>query len=281
MSDISNLAVNPIIIDDTRGRAAFTRVAEITNALNDIFRANIVIQPGFFLSEVQLNAGNTYYKFPTLNQGDIDNTVFPMSYGVNPNDIFIGDRRELTVDNRPATTSGLVKVQTYNNSFAFTAANTTTPAHIQFIFNANWSYKVGSKTYFQNEFTRQDLRQPFTQQSSATNFPYYDGNKLIDIDPYMVISGKATNYLELNLKTGGVAFAGEGIGGTVNCLSWFMLGNTLQNAAGFANFYTGGEEIGVWMAQYQLINAGLIEKGIIDRKKWTPLTPEASFGNLQ
>lgn len=256
----------PFVVDTTRNRAAFLKVQTITNKLNEIFRANIRIQPGFFLSEVKLLAGVTAYQFPTLTN-EMDKAVFPLSTGVNQNDIFIGYQRELTVDNRAATTSTLVEVQRYFNKLIFVAGNTTTPAHIQFIFNSFWNYVVGSTTYIQTQFTRMDLLQPATQQSSATNWPLYSGNELIPIDPYMVISGKATNYLNLKINAS-AAFAGEGINNTVNILSWYMLGNTLQNGAGFARFYTGDLDVDLYVEEYVKANR-------------QPLKASDAFGNFQ
>ncbi len=264
----------PFVVDTTRNRAAFLKVLTITNKLNDIFRANIRIQPGFFLSEVKLLAGVTAYQFPTLTN-EMDPAVFPLSTGVNQNDIFVGYQRELTVDNRTATTSTLIEPQRYFNKLIFVAANTTTPAHIEFIFNSFWNYVVGSTTFIQRQFTRMDLLQPVTQQSSANNWATYDGSKLIDIDPYMVISGKATNYLNLKINAS-AAFAGEGINNTVNVLSWYMLGNTLQNGAGWARFYTGDLDVDVYVKRYEKQNAA---NG--DRGAWSPLKSEDAFGNFQ
>lgn len=263
----------PLIVDDTRNRAAYTRVIEITNKLNEIFGASILVQPGYLLSEVLLVDGTTNYRFPLL-ANDIAKGDFKLSYGVNINDVFLGFQRELTVDNRPALNSALIEPQRYYNKLVFTAANTTTPAHIQAIFNAVWKYSVGSKTYIQQQFTREDLKQPRTQQSSSQNWAEYDGSKLQQIDPYLLVSGKATVYLDLNILQPG--FAAAGIGGTYNVLSWYMLGVTLQNGAGYSRFYSGDLSVEAYFEDYVKLN-----QQITDRKKWNPLPYSDSFGNMQ
>lgn len=263
-----------LLVDDTRERAAYAKIMSITNKLNEIFAANILVQPGYFLSEVLLQGGITAYQFPTLNT-EIDKSVFPLSTGVNQNDIFAAIKRELTVDHRSATTATDIYPQTYNNPFAFTAVNTKTPAHIQFIWNSIWNYQVGSKTYIQNQFTRKDLRQPFTQQSSANNLPYYSGNTLIDIDPYLVVSGKATNYLNFKINAS-APFAGDAADGQgANVLSWFMQGFTIQNAAGFGRFYTGDLSIEVFERQFLELNKNN------KRENYQTLKANDSFGNFQ
>lgn len=262
-----------LVVDDTRERAAYLKVMEVTNKLNQIFGANILVQPGYFLSEVLLQGGTTAYQFPTLNT-EMDKSVFPLSTGVNQNDIFAAIKREFTVDNRAATTSTIIYPQTYNNSEVFTALTTKTPSHIQMIFNSNWNYQVGSKIYIQNQFTRKDLRQPLTQQSASNNLPYYNGDTLIEIDPYLVISGKATNYLNFKIQNGATPFAGDAETGA-NVLSCFMQGFTLQNAAGFGRFYTGDLSIEVYEQEYMEFNKQN-PKG-----KYQTLKANDSFGNFQ
>lgn len=267
------METNLLFVDDTRQRAALVRLQETTDKLNEIFAANILIQPGYFLSENEIEDNISSYRFIT-KQTEIDNAVFPLSHGVDDNDVFIGIEAELTVDNRSATTSPLVTPQTYNNIFHFTAANTGTPAHITCIFNSVWSYQVGATTYIQNQTTRKFFRIPATQQSAANNNSLYTGNRLVDQDGYIVISGKATTKLMLDLNTP-AAFAGAGIGGTVNILSFLMYGFTLQNGAGFANFYTGGISLAPYELKYANKNKG------IERAKWETLEMENSFGNMK
>lgn len=263
----------PLIVDDSRNRAAFERVKTITNQLNEIFGASILVQPGYLLSEVLLQDGVTSYRFPLL-ANDIAKGDFKLSYGVNINDVFIGFQRELTVDNRPALNSALIEPQRYYNKLVFTAANTTTPAHIQAVFNSTWKYTVGSKTYIQQQFTREDLLQPRTQQSSSQNWPEYNGSNLQKIDPYILVSGKATVYLDLTVYQPG--FSAAGIGGTYNVLSWYMLGVTLQNGAGYSRFYSGELSVEAYFEDYVKLN-----QGVTDRKNWKALPYDDAFGNMR
>lgn len=254
------LYVNPNLL-----RAAFEIIKDKTNKVNEIFNANIMVQPGYLLSEILLQNGKTAYEFPLLNT-QIDNGVFPLSLGVNQNDVFIGVKRAIFASHRTATTDVNVEPQTYYNKTIFTAVNTTTPADIQSLFNAIWNYQVGAKTYIQNQQTIFDLDQPLTQQSSANNYPAWSGALIPDMNPYMVVSGKATNVLNYIIKKasfGGNAVDGQG----VNCLTWLMRGFTIQNGAGFSRFYTGDLDVEAYYADY-------LAKGS------KALKYDDSFGNL-
>jgi hypothetical protein len=259
-----------LYVQDDRMRAGQIQLQDITDKLNEIFGANILVQPSFLLSEVTLVNGTTAYQFPLL-QTQIDNAIFPLSFGVNYNDVFVGLKREFTVDNRPLTTEVNIEVQKYYNKLVFTAANTSTPADIQSIFNANWNFQVGSKTYIQNQLTRKDLDQPRTQQSAANNWPSYSGNAVPDQVPYLVFSGKSTMYFNFLIRKQG--FAGGGVN-SVNVLSLYCQGFTLQNASGFAKFYTGEESLDYWMAKYEEANKGFAA----DKKQ--PIKASEAFANL-
>jgi hypothetical protein len=265
---------SPLVVDTTRDRAAYDRVIEITNQVNMIFGANILAQPGYFFTQLPLIDGTSNYDFPTLDQ-QMDKSVFPQSHGVLYNDIFIGFSRQWAVDHRAALESALLEFQTYYNKVVFTAANTTDPTHIQALWNAFWSYAVGSKTYIQQMNTREDLVQPRTQQSSANNWPSYDGYELHKQDPYIVISGKATNYLKAVITQPG--FAGGAIKGQgFNVWSLYMKGLTLQNGSGYSRFYTGDLNIEAYYAEYVALN-----KGTKDPKNFQPLKYDEAFGNLR
>lgn len=263
----------PLIVDDEYMRAAYTRLTNIAQQLNDMFGAGILVQPGDLLSEQNLQDGTTNYEFPVLQQ-EINNSTYPLSYGANQNDVFVGILGELTVDNRTPG-SPLVYPQRYYNKFVFTAANTTQPSHIQAVWNAVVAYAVGSKTYIQRMFTRVFLNQPRTQQSSADNYPDYNGrNGLVRLIPYILASGKATNKLTLTFKPL-AGFAPGGTGGTNNVLSWYMQGFTLQNGAGYVRFFTGELDVETYYAMFVEQN-----KGKSDRSQWTPLKTNEDFSAM-
>lgn len=262
-----------LFVDTTRERAAQTRLAEMANKLNEIFAANILVQPGYYLGEAEINNNTSTYTFVTQSN-QVDNAAFPLSHAVDQNDVFVGIEAEITIDNRTAGSS-LVYPQRYVNPFFFTAANTGNASHLQAFFNGTWSYQVGSTVFIQGQTTRRFLLVPNTQQSSTLNQSSYNGAQLVPQDGYIVISGKATTKLQVTIIPP-ASFAAAGIGGTQNVLSFFMQGYTLQNGAGYARFFSGDISIEEYEARYVDAN-----KGITDRSKWQTLKPEDSFGNMK
>jgi len=266
--------MNPVLfVDNTRERAALVRLATMANKLNEIFAANILVQPGYYLGEVAISNQASQYNFPTqVNQVNAED--FPLTKVPDQNDVFIGIEAELSIDNRtPGST--LVYPQRYVNPFAFTAANTGNATHLQAFFNGTWSYQVGSTVFIQGQTTRRFLLVPNTQQSSANNQSAYDGARLVPQDGYIVISGKSTSKLQVNIIAP-AGMAAAGINGTQNVLSFFMQGYTLQNGAGFARFFSGDISVEQYEAMYIEAN-----KGMTDRTKWQPIKTEDSFGNLK
>ena len=263
-----------LFVDTTRERAALQRLGEMANKLNEIFAANILVQPGYYLGEVAISNQASAYTFVTQSN-QLDAQAFPLSKAVDQNDVFIGIEMELTIDNRTPGSS-LVYPQRYVNPFTFiTGTNTGNSAHLQAFFNGTWSYQVGSTVFIQGQTTRRFLQVPNTQQSSANNQSAYDGSKLVPQDGFIVISGKATTKLMVEIVApSGMAAAGTN--NTQNVLSLFMQGYTLQNGASYARFFSGDVSIEQYEAEYIEVN-----KGITDRNKWATLPYNDQFGNMK
>ena len=130
--------MNPVLfVDNTRERAALVRLATMANKLNEIFAANILVQPGYYLGEVEITNQASQYNFPTqVNQ--VNNQEFPLTKVPDQNDVFIGIEAELTIDNREPGSS-IVYPQRYVNPFMFTALNTGNATHLMAFFNGTWS----------------------------------------------------------------------------------------------------------------------------------------------
>ncbi|HEY0843698.1 hypothetical protein [Methylotenera sp.] len=233
------------VFDTTRARAAYDTILARVAEINGVFDTGMIVNEDYFLSEQLISDSKTVYKFDVLAQTmDADRQSWPNQKGVQNNDIFIGLCMLMTIDHREEGKSNILP-QTYPNPYQFTAANTGNFEDLYAFYSGNWGLTVGSRVYIPNMSTRLFLDVPQTQQSLAANAngSQFNGNKLVELDPYPVLSGKADNKLTLNINTyedfAAAALAGQG----QNVVSFFMKGITVQNGANFADFVTGMKSI--------------------------------------
>lgn len=133
-------------------------------------------------------------------QVSINQNLYPLSKGVDDNDVDIVLRTGLFCDIRPNTTPQLpVVLQTYPNAQAF--ADLTTVSNVEAFYNGVLGYKVGQTLVNQGLDTQIFRKVPQTQQTTATNYSQGSiAENCIDVNPAFVISGKADNLFTLDLN---------------------------------------------------------------------------------
>lgn len=247
--------MEPIIfIDNQPERGAYQRFQKAVKMLNLMKQAGMILTEDYFNSEVEIRNNLSRYDFPTL-QMSMDTAAWPLSKGVEENDLFIGTSGCIYIDHRVSTQTDVIPLR-YPNPQQFTnAVNTGSTKDLYSLYNGRWSYQVGPTVFIPGQSTRLFLQIPMAQQSLAgiTNATEIHGNQLISMVPNVVISGKGTNKLVLDFQT----FAGWAgaslINGEQNVISFFFRGFTIQNGAGMADYFTGArnleKEFSEWFAK--------------------------------
>lgn len=231
------LAFTPVFyMDPSRARAAYELIKNVIGKINTMTDAQIIVSESFLNSEQVIQNNKSVYDFKILQQDMPDDR--PLNRGVQDNDVFIAFGGRLLIDHRVIGNTNVIPL-TYPNQFTFTAANTGAVADLYSLYNGQISYQVGSTVFQSGESSRFMLDIPRTQKSGVLNESEYHGISLKNFDPYLVMSGKATNKLKLEIGLY-AGWAGASIVDTEeNVMSMFFDGVTLENGAGYVNYLTG------------------------------------------
>lgn len=241
------IAATPLVIMDNKNqRAALERVTRIVSkavaiaakAKEDI--SGYIITPSYIRSEYTILNGQTQYQFEVRDLALQSGTPpRPLVRGIKDNDLGFVYSVGLFIDYRKIGNTN-VFLQSYPNSSVFTASGATV-ADLQIFYNGELNIKVGSTVFLDNYSTYNFYDVQQTQQSSATNYSQFnleDAQKTFD--PYVLVSGKADNQFQLNLKNYQVATAPVVASSTSlfeNVVTLYMSMIVVKNGANAITYY--------------------------------------------
>lgn len=235
----ASVAAGPALVtmDDSRMRAALTRVTNLVSTVTGITKNAYIITPGYINSEIAITNSSTTYQFEVrdlaLQSGSAPR---PLVRGVKDNDLAFVYQIGLFVDSRTINNTNVYPLAYVNNTVFSGSGNT--PSHVQVFYNAEFSAQVGQTVFVDNYSTRNFNFQPRTQQSTGTNLSDWNiegASKAFD--PYLIVSGKADNKLVVNIKTFAGYAAAATTGGVENVLSLYMSTIIVRNGANDINTF--------------------------------------------
>lgn len=197
-------------------------------------RAGFIAAPGDLRSEVALSNSASQYDFP-IRDIQMNKTTFPVSQGVQDNDLFITTAMGLFWDSR---TSGqaIIKLQSYPNPAAAVAAGITTN-QLYALYNGSLTIQVGSTQFIKQLSSQTFLTIPPAQQSNtSTDDTQFDVSAALKVvGAYPIFSGKADNKVQLNIST--LAGVTDIVGDAQGVLTFWAKGVVVNNGANDANLY--------------------------------------------
>jgi hypothetical protein len=233
------MAAGPALVtmDDSRMRAALQRVTGLVAKVTGITGNGYIISPGYINSEIVITNANTTYNFEVRDLAlQSGSSPRPLVRGVKDNDLAFVYQIGLFVDSRTIGNTNVYPLAYVNNT-AFSGSGNTT-SHVQVFYNGEFSAQVGQTVFVDNYSTRNFNYQPRTQQSSASNLSDWNIESATkSFDPYLIVSGKSDNKLQVNIKT----FSGFAAAATTdnieNVLSLYMSTIIVRNGANDVNTF--------------------------------------------
>jgi hypothetical protein len=190
----------PAVIDTEHSRVVSDRINALFGDLN------FLVQPAYIRSENVISNTKNSYSFETRSDRLANITGRPLQKGVDNNDLFFVSDWGLYLDNRVTTSKSQVVLQTFPNSIAFAAATTgCTYAQLDIFYNSSIQFQVGSTVWYEAYDTQRFRYVPQTQQTAATTAAAGNYSQaslkdtLVPIAPYAVLSGSASNIIQLNI----------------------------------------------------------------------------------
>jgi len=190
----------PAVIDTEHSRVVSDRINALFGDLN------FIVQPAYIRSENVISNTKNSYSFETRSDRLANITGRPLQKGVDNNDLFFVSDWGLYLDNRVTTSKSQVVLQTFPNSIAFAAATTgCTYAQLDIFYNSSIQFQVGSTVWYEAYDTQRFRYVPQTQQTAATTAAAGNYSQaslkdtLVPIAPYAVLSGSASNIIQLNI----------------------------------------------------------------------------------
>lgn len=159
------------------------------------------ITRSFLRQEVVITNTNSKYEFD-FNQ-DSSKQGNKTERLLRRQDIFYADSVGMFLVREVAAELGTGVLQTYPNPVAFPAAAGFTPADLEIFYNAFLSAQIDQKIFFEFLDTQLFLCVPESQQIAAgiERSQRSPNDGFIDLEPNLVLSGKRTNKLEINVPT--------------------------------------------------------------------------------
>lgn len=190
----------PAVIDTEHSRVVSDRINALFGDLN------FLVQPAYIRSENVISNTKNSYSFETRSDRLANITGRPLQKGVDNNDLFFVSDWGLYLDNRVTTSKSQVVLQTFPNSIAFAAATTGCAyAQLDIFYNSSIQFQVGSTVWYEAYDTQRFRYVPQTQQTAATTAAAGNYSQaslkdtLVPIAPYAVLSGSASNIIQLNI----------------------------------------------------------------------------------
>ena len=190
----------PAVIDTEHSRVVSDRINALFGDLN------FLVQPAYIRSENVISNTKNSYSFETRSDRLANITGRPLQKGVDNNDLFFVSDWGLYLDNRVTTSKSQVVLQTFPNSIAFAAATTgCTYAQLDIFYTSSIQFQVGSTVWYEAYDTQRFRYVPQTQQTAATTAAAGNYSQaslkdtLVPIAPYAVLSGSASNIIQLNI----------------------------------------------------------------------------------
>lgn len=181
-----------------------------------------IITPTYLRVDQKISNSTTTYRF------DIKNTTSggPLDKKLDINDTFFVTH--IGIQNYPHLNTGprFNHPESYVNKTRYAAAAGFVPDHLNMLYQAKLSVRVGTRTVVEDLDTNRFLQIPMTQQSGATNYSEKSEEQgLVEITPNVVLSGKADNGITLDVPT------------TEGTLQW---ANTNANTDNYVTFIVKG-----------------------------------------
>jgi len=223
----------PAVIDTEHSRVVSDRINALFGDLN------FIVQPAYIRSENVISNTKNSYNFETRSDRLANVTGRPLQKGVDNNDLFFVSDWGLYLDYRLTTSKAEVTLQTYPNSIAFAAATTgCTYQQLEIYYNSTIQFQVGSTVWYEAYDTQRFRYVPQTQQTLATtgvggNFSQSQlKDTLVPIAPYAVLSGSATNTIQLNVPAlPDTADMASTTSNSENVLTLYFNGFVIKNGA--------------------------------------------------
>lgn len=217
-----------------RQRAIFNYIQSTWGDPNNV---SLIATPSFLRVEETLSDTTAKYNFNIVNN---QGTIQGPEVKLNQNDVFIVTHIGMYFVQYPAIDGVIQKwtgiLQTYPNDTELTGP--TNPRDLNAYYNGTWSISVGRVKFFDKFPAHLQFKVPQTQQTTSVNysqFEYTDGAP--SIDPMAILSGAATNTIELNIPVGPTALQVQDQGTTsVTKVVFMPYGFLVNNAANFINY---------------------------------------------